>query len=200
MRAIRILTWVLPVAAAIPSSAPLSKDHTAQFAKATLRSCADGTTFVGTAVLRERPSSQALKTVDVFIAVQGLDPGNHAVHIHATGSCATTTAACDGAGSHLDLGPFPNNSPVTANHPYHSGDLVNIGVGSDGKGILSTVTTRIALSPDTGRDADRGLSIFDANGSSIIIHALPDTYCPTAADPTCAGGGRAACGVWQRIN
>jgi len=155
-------------------------------AKARITSCADSS-FVGTAVLVERPSSEGVKVVDVFVRAQNLTPGKHAVHIHEVGACTP----CAAAGSHLDLGPFGNNVPVTANHPYHSGDLVNIEINSRGRGTLSTTTSRIALSPGN-------LSIFDDNGASIIIHTLPDLYCPDPSDPNCAGGGRAACGIFER--
>jgi Cu-Zn family superoxide dismutase len=85
---------------------------------------------------------------------------------------------------------------VTENHPYHSGDLVNVDVRSDGRGSVATVTNRIALTPDReDQPATRPLSIFDADGASIIIHAMPDAYCPDPTDPNCAGGGRVACGV-----
>ncbi|HJS73877.1 MAG TPA: superoxide dismutase family protein [Vicinamibacteria bacterium] len=197
MRTIRLFLWplVLGTTLLMSSTTPTSADHTKR-ARATLRSCADGTTFVGRALLVENPSREALKVVDAFIDVRGLTRGKHAVHIHAVGSCESTTAACSGAGSHLDLGPFPHNAPVTENHPYHSGDLVNVDVGSDGRGSVATVTNRIALTPDReDRPDTRPLSIFDADGASIIIHAMPDAYCPDPTDPNCAGGGRTACGV-----
>src|SRR5215510_1138420 len=50
-------------------------------AKARITSCTDGS-FVGTAILVERPSPEDVKVVDVFIRAQGLTPGKHAVHIH----------------------------------------------------------------------------------------------------------------------
>ena len=166
-------------------------------AKATLNGCADPTVNVGTAFLVEVPSAEAVKAVEVFITVRGLTPGKHAVHIHANGAC---TAACADAGSHLDLGPFGHNAPVTENHPYHSGDLVNINVGADGRGTLIATTTRVALSEPPDRPAGRELSVFDANGSAIIIHALPDLYCPDPTNGACAGGARVACGVIEPIN
>jgi Cu-Zn family superoxide dismutase len=162
-------------------------------AKARITSCTDGT-FVGTALLVERPSSEDVKVVDVFVTARGLTPGKHAVHIHEFGNCTP----CAAAGSHLDLGPYGHNTPVTANHPYHSGDLVNIEIRSRGTGRMSTTTNRIALSPDPrDRPSGRNLSIFDADGSSIIIHAMPDDYCPDPSDLDCAGGARVACGVFQ---
>jgi Cu-Zn family superoxide dismutase len=162
-------------------------------AKARITSCNDGT-FVGTALLVERPSSEGVKVVDVFVKARRLTPGKHAVHIHEFGNCTPCTAA----GSHLDLGPHAHDVPVTENHPYHSGDLVNIEIGSRGTGSLSTTTSRITLSPDSpDRRPGRNLSIFDADGSSIIIHALPDLYCPDPGDENCAGGARVACGIFR---
>jgi Cu-Zn family superoxide dismutase len=89
---------------------------------------------------------------------------------------------------------------VTDNHPYHSGDLVNLDVGSDGRGTLLATTTRLALTEAADRPDTRPLSIFDADGSSIVIHALPDLYCPDPTDLSCAGGARVACGILQPAN
>jgi superoxide dismutase, Cu-Zn family len=161
-------------------------------AKAKINSCADGSA-VGTAVLVERPSAEGVKVVDVFLTIdrgqKALVAGKHGVHIHEIGNCTP----CSAAGSHLDLGPHGHNVPVTENHPFHSGDLVNVSVASSGKGFAHTTTSRVALSAGN-------LSLFDADGSALVIHALPDLYCPDPTDPNCAGGGRAACGILQLIN
>jgi Cu-Zn family superoxide dismutase len=196
MKPIRRLARAIPLAAALvlAGSTPASAGSV-QRARATIKSCSDGTTL-GTAYLVERPSSEALKVVDVIVSVVGLTPGPHAVHIHAVGDC---TPPCSAAGSHLDLGPFGHNNPVVDNHPWHSGDLINIEVEPSGRGFLSTTTSRVAVSPDPpGRLPGRDLTLFDADGSSIMIHALPDLYCPDPADPNCAGGSRVACGVLMR--
>lgn len=162
----------------------------AQFpeARAIITSCTAPQTVIGSATLIETPSAEGIKNVTVMVSVANLTPGKHAVHIHEVGACAPTCAA---AASHVDLGPFGNNLPVTANHPYHSGDLVNLTIGSRGTGSMSHMTSRIALTPGK-------LSIFDQDGAAVVIHALPDTYCPDPSDPNCAGGGRVACGVLQR--
>lgn len=44
-------------------------------AKARITSCTDGT-FVGTALLVERPSSEGVKVVDVFVKARRLTPGS----------------------------------------------------------------------------------------------------------------------------
>jgi superoxide dismutase, Cu-Zn family len=168
-------------------------------AKATLNSCADSDVNVGSAFLVEVPSAEAVKTVEVFMSVRGLAPGKHAVHIHEVADCGPEPT-CANAGSHLDQGPFGHNVPVTENHPYHSGDLVNINVGADGRGVLIATTTRVALSETPGRPPGRELSIFDLDGSAFIIHALPDLYCPDPANAACAGGARVACGIIERAN
>jgi Cu-Zn family superoxide dismutase len=159
-------------------------------ARATITGCTSGT-VLGSAVLLETPSAEGIKNVTVMISASKLAPGKHAVHIHEFGACTPTCAA---AGSHLDLGPFGSNVPVTANHPYHSGDLINLPINSSGTGSVSHVTNRVTVSPGN-------LSIFDADGASVIIHALPDTYCQgaSASDPNCAGGGRVACGILTRV-
>ena len=180
--------WTLTVVATVAFGARTLTAQDIPRAKVTLNSCTDGS-VVGAATLVEAPSSEGVKDVTILLSVRNLPAGKHGVHVHEVGACTPTCAA---AGSHLDLGPFGNNAPVTANHPYHSGDLINVRVGADGTGLMAHATSRVALS-------DGNLSLFDADGSALVIHALPDTYCADPSDPNCAGGGRIACGVIQRI-
>jgi superoxide dismutase, Cu-Zn family len=140
----------------------------------------------GTARLFERASPEGVKLVDIAIRVNGLPDGKHAVHIHAAGACHPCSAAL----GHFDPGPFGNTSP-DANHPYHSGDLINMDV-KNGRGLLRTITSRVTLSPGP-------LSVLDADGSAFIIHVNPDTYCPSGEVAGCAGGARAACGVIEPV-
>jgi Cu/Zn superoxide dismutase len=188
MSTLRIAASLLTVGAFVSAGGPVASSDDIVRARATINSCLDGSP-VGSAALFEAPSTEGVKDVTIVLTTRNLPEGKHAVHIHEVGVCTPT---CSAAGSHLDLGPFGNNVPVTANHPYHSGDLINVRVGSTGNGFMTHVTSRVALS-------DGNLSIFDANGASIIIHALPDAYCPDPTDPNCAGGARAACGILERV-
>jgi len=159
-------------------------------ADAEISSCTDST-ITGRAQLTELPSREGVKQVLVKLTVRGLPDGKHGVHIHETANCTP----CADAGGHFDPGPYGNpgvrsTNPeltVDANHPFHSGDLVNIDVHG-GYGVLLTLTSRVTLSAGP-------LSIFDEDGSALIIHTNPDTYCPQGAVLDCAGGGRAACGI-----
>ncbi|MCI0442816.1 superoxide dismutase family protein [bacterium] len=138
---------------------------------------------IGKAILSERQSDEGVKLVDITVIADDLAQGKHGVHIHEVGDCTP----CADAGGHFDPGPAGNSNP-DGNHPFHTGDLVNLEVNGKGKGVMHTTTSRITLSPGP-------LSIFDSNGSAIVIHINPDTYCPSGPESGCAGGGRAACGV-----
>ena len=154
-------------------------------ASADIQGCGNFTDITGTVELREEKTAEGVKEVRVKMKVKGLPPGNHAVHIHETADCVP----CSAAAGHFDPGPNGNSSP-DGNHPFHSGDLINIKVKKSGKGNakLITRTTRVTLSPGP-------LSLFDTDGSAFIIHEDPDTYCPNGAQAGCAGGARIACGV-----
>ena len=60
-------------------------------------------------------------------------------------------------------------------------------------GLMQALTNRITLSPGP-------LSIFDSDGSAVIVHVDPDSYCPQGEQAGCAGGARAACGIIQLVN
>jgi superoxide dismutase, Cu-Zn family len=151
-------------------------------ALANITSC-DESNVSGFAYLIERPSLEGVKQVRVNMLVRGLPPGAHAVHIHETGNCTP----CDAAGGHFDPGPASLSNP-DGNHPFHSGDLVNLYAGNLGYGYMRTITNRISLS-------EGPLSINDADGSAFIIHVGADSYCPDGVVVGCAGGARAACGI-----
>ena len=162
-------------------------------ASAEMKGCTDPKVS-GTATLVEQVTPEGVKEVTVELRMTGLPDGQRAVHIHETGACEP----CAAAGGHHDPGPFGQSRPDTAsdatpatdiNHPFHMGDLINLDI-KGGVGSLKHTTNRITLSP--GR-----LSVFDADGSSIIVHVQPDTYCDEETDlkKGCAGGAREACGI-----
>lgn len=153
-------------------------------ATASISGCTDPT-ITGMAVFTEKPSAEGVKIVDVTVVVQGLPAGKHAVHIHEVGICTP----CAAAGGHFDPGPAGLSNP-DGNHPFHAGDLINLDVKSNGAGTMHTTTSRVSL-------AAGPLSVFDLDGSAIIIHANEDSYCPNGPEAGCAGGPRQACGVLQ---
>lgn len=127
------------------------------------------------------------KIVNLTLSVSGLKPGLHAVHIHAVGKCTPDFAA---AGGHFDPGPAGNTDP-DANHPYHMGDLPQLSAGADGKATMKVATTRVTLS-------DGPLSLFDADGSAVIVHGNPDQGITGEPKSGVSGGPRIACGVIEK--
>ena len=129
-----------------------------------------------------------LPTVQVIVHLEGLEPNTvHGVHIHENGSCSNTAVPFGGAGGHFDPGPFGNSNP-DANHPFHMGDLPSLEANGAGRAVFEHRTSRITLSPGP-------LSLFDANGSAIIIHLNPDQGIPGPAGSGVSGGPRIACGL-----
>jgi superoxide dismutase, Cu-Zn family len=133
--------------------------------------------------------------VEVRLEVKGdpnvLSSGLHGVHLHETGTCeAEATPAFSTAKGHHDPGPYGNTTPVEANHPFHLGDLPNLSIDAEGQGRLKAITSRVTLTLGP-------LSLFDSDGSAIILHKNPDLYQAggTAAE---SGGARLACGVIQK--
>lgn len=188
-----MLLAILMVSLVVLSSSAATNDSFEQeveismSARAPLAFCKDLSMSVEAVELVERASDEGVKLVDVYIRVRGLaqEAGRHAVHVHETGSCDP----CGAAGGHFDPGPHGHSHP-DGNHPFHAGDLVNIEVDNEGNGDLKTTTSRLTLSPGP-------LSIFDADGASLIIHVDEDSYCPGGEEAGCAGGARLACGVFK---
>lgn len=192
--------WRLMLASLILASLSLwGVDARAQPNKAVveIQGCTDPD-ISGHGTLTEKESVEGIKQVTVELNVKGLSDGLHAVHIHETGACKP----CGAAKGHHDPGPFGQTRPDSAtdeapandiNHPFHMGDLINID-SRNGRATMRHTTNRVTLS--AGR-----LSIFDDDGSAIIIHTNPDTYCDEADElkKGCAGGARDACGVIKKF-
>lgn len=114
-------------------------------------------------------------TVHVDVKVKGLTPGRHGVHVHEVGSCGSATGPFSSAGSH-------HRAEGTV-HPDHYGDLPNLRANRSGRGRLKARTGGFSLTLGAR-------TIFDADGSAIVVHALEDQF-----DATNFGGPRVACGV-----
>jgi Cu-Zn family superoxide dismutase len=131
---------------------------------------------IGTATLTEVPGG-----VRIVLEVKGLPAGAKGVHIHEVGTCEGPQFTT--AGGHFN--PAKKQHGLMNKQGPHAGDLPNIAIAPDGSGRLETTTDRITL----GAGAT---SVFDADGSALVIHAAPDDF---ATDPTGNSGGRSACGV-----
>ena len=127
--------------------------------------------------------TQGPQGVLVSADLSGLPPGGHAFHIHAVGACSPDFSA---AGGHF--GPEDESHGFMYSTDMHAGDLPNIYVGADGTVQADAFTDDITLATEDVR------SLFDADGSAIIVHANPDDY----GEDSGVAGSRIACGVINR--
>ena len=126
--------------------------------------------------------TQAGHGVLIELDVHGLKPGAHGVHIHAVGLCDAKTKF-ESAGGHFS--PTPKNHGFMDKHGAHAGDMTNQFADANGNLRASIINPNVTL-----RRGER--SLFDKDGSSIVIHATADDY---RSQPAGNAGGRMACGV-----
>lgn len=136
-------------------------------------------------VLGSAKFTQTGKGVLIDLDVKGIKPGPHGVHIHAVSTCDIKTKF-DTAGGHFS--PSPKNHGFMDRHGPHAGDMTNQFADANGNLRASILNANVSL-----RRGER--SLFDKDGSSIVIHAAADDY---RSQPAGNAGGRIACGVITR--
>ena len=162
------MTAALLAAATLPSQA--------QTAKAALQT-ADGKD-AGSVTLTQTPTGVLLS-----LTVKGLPAGEHAFHVHAVGKCEEPFTS---AGGHFN--PGNKKHGLLAPDGAHAGDMPNLHIPASGELSVEVHNPMITL------EKDKPNSVFDNDGSAVIIHAGKDDY---KTDPTGEAGGRIACGVVQ---
>ena len=119
--------------------------------------------------------------VRVSAQVRNLPPGPHGIHVHAVGRCDPPDFMS--AGGHFN--PTARQHGLRNPQGPHAGDLPNLTIAANGTGAFQAVNALITLAPGTN-------SLFDADGSALVIHADPDDE---VTDPTGNSGGRIACAL-----
>ena len=173
---IRALSLALPLAAILAGCQTIDEAPNVRLGQATLR-LASGLPG-GTAQLLASGEQ-----VNITVAVAGIAPGVHGLHLHMTGSCEAPDFAS--AGGHLN----PTGQQHGTSNPAgaHLGDLPNLTAGSAGTGTIS------ATLPGTREQVLA--QVFDGDGTAVVVHAGADDY---RTDPSGNSGGRIACGVLTR--
>jgi Cu-Zn family superoxide dismutase len=114
----------------------------------------------------------------------GLPAGTHGIHFHQTGRCdgpAFTTA-----GAHFN--PYSRKHGLENPDGPHAGDMPNVVTPAQGSVLVEMLSPRVTLD-------DAATTVFDADGTSLVIHAAPDDQ---RTDPSGNSGARIACGVITR--
>lgn len=135
--------------------------------------------MVGRARLTQGPTGLVIR-----VSVDGLTPGWHGMHIHATGTCA---APFTSAGGHVNHGdPKASHGLLNAAGP-DDGDLPNLYVDARGHAEAEVFTTRARISR-----VGPGQWLWDEDGSALVIHANADDH---STQPIGGAGDRVVCGV-----
>src|SRR3954469_8919162 len=148
----------------------------AQTATAALKNANGGD--VGTAEMTQTPTGVLIK-----LSVKGLPPGDHAFHVHAVGKCEPPF---DSPGGHFT--PAAKKHGLMAADAPHAGDMPNLHIPAGGELVVEVLNSNITL------EKGKPNSVFDTDGSALVIHAGVDDY---KTDPTGNAGGRISCGVVQ---
>jgi Cu-Zn family superoxide dismutase len=190
------LAAVTVVSAQVGNADTVTTTTDASAAKASIRDVNGNT--VGTLTILSKRSS-----VIVTASVSRQTAGFHGFHIHTTGICdPTTTDASGNPSPFLTAGAHFN--PGAATHGSHAGDLPALLVVTAGSAQAVVETDRFTVA-----------DLLDADGSAVIVHALPDNLAniptryvssttglpgpDTATLGTGDSGGRVACGVIRRL-
>ncbi|RKG89954.1 superoxide dismutase family protein [Corallococcus terminator] len=130
---------------------------------------------VGTVTFEQAPTGVLVKGT-----LSNLPAGEHAIHIHETGKCDAPDFKT--AGGHFN--PTKKQHGVLAAKGKHEGDLPNLYVPADGKVQFDFFAQGLKVK-----------SMFDKDGSAVVVHATKDDY---HTDPAGDAGGRIACGLAEK--
>ena len=118
--------------------------------------------------------------VKMLLTASGLEPGEHAIHLHEKSDCSAEDGTS--TGGHWNPTGQPHGK-WGAPEGYHKGDIGNFTASENGKATytFSTVEWCIGCGDETK----------DILGKGIIIHQGTDDF---TTQPTGAAGGRISCG------
>lgn len=131
--------------------------------------------------------SETKAGVLLAVNLQELKPnGEHAFHIHEKGDCSPLETFKN-AGGHFN----PHGHHHGLHHPegHHAGDMPNLKPNDKGAIVAQVLNRKITLL--TEETPDGRASVFDKDGSSIVIHQSADDH---VSQPSGAAGPRIMCG------
>jgi len=139
---------------------------------------------VGDATFTEGPNGVTINA-NLQPGQQGVEPGEHGIHIHETGECDPSgDMPFASAGGHFNPTDAVHGAPDDPES--HAGDLGNLEVEEGGIFGFEITTNKVTLAPGAEN------SLADEDGSAILIHANEDDL---ETDPSGESGDRIACGV-----
>jgi len=181
-------TLAFAVGIALAFSAVAEQTEAVKQAEAMAKAPAAHATFVdaagkklGTATLTQTP-----RGVLIVLDVSGLAPGEHGLHFHEVGKCEGSTKFKTAGDHYAPQGRNAHGFHTTGGP--HAGDMTNQFVTQDGRLRAHVLNERVTLVPGK-------VSLLDADGTAIVIHAAADDY---RTQPSGNSGDRIACAVIER--
>lgn len=129
----------------------------------------------GSAVFTEQDG-----TVKMVAVMDGLTPGDHAIHVHEKADCSSDDGKS--TGGHWNPTAQPHGK-WGATEGYHKGDIGNFKADENGNGTITFETDQWCIGCG---DPNK-----DIVGKAIIVHQGIDDF---TTQPTGAAGGRVSCG------
>lgn len=123
--------------------------------------------------------TEADGTVTVHAMLTGLEPGEHAIHIHEKSDCSSPDGVS--TGGHWNPTSKPHGK-WGAETGYHKGDIGNFTADSNGNGHIMLSTSEWCIGC--------GDATKDILGKGVIVHAGVDDF---TTQPTGNAGGRISC-------
>jgi Cu-Zn family superoxide dismutase len=102
----------------------------------------------------------------VDVRATGLTPGPHGFHVHKTGKCEPKSPdPADPSKTGDFLSAAGHLAEEGQTHGTHTGDLPSLIAGADGTATLTTTMSDLSMD-----------AVLDADGSAVMVHALPDNF------------------------
>jgi Cu-Zn family superoxide dismutase len=147
------------------------------------------TTLAGAVAAGQATFTEQNGEVTVVVDMSAADPAStmHGIHIHQNGSCGDNDGGVGGATVNAGAAG-PHWNPTDAGHGYpaaavhHVGDMGNISIGPDGKGMLTLLSKEWTVRPGP-------MSVV---GHALIFHIRQDDG---VSQPVGDAGTRPGCGV-----
>lgn len=138
---------------------------------------------LGTIEMQEGPEGVLLT-----LSLEGIPAGRHGIHFHEKADCSNRESFASAGAHYVPAGVSdqgagffdPEGGP-------HAGNLPNIIAHEDGKVDVEIYTTLVTIK-------DGPATLFDEDGSSLVVHENPDSYLSHTA-----AGSRFACAEIERV-
>ncbi|MFL1012341.1 superoxide dismutase family protein [Flavisericum labens] len=133
-----------------------------------------GSDVSGNVVFKEENGQVSMTAI-----ISGLEPGQHAIHIHESSDCSSDDGKS--AGGHWNPTAKPHGKWGAA-EGYHKGDIGNFTADENGNSTISFTTDEWCIGCD-----DHTKNIV---GKGVIVHAGADDF---TSQPSGAAGARVSC-------